>query len=265
MEEKYKIHSFYILTILLTTIVLLVTIEWSTIEGLKDYISFALTVFSLGLAIIAIIYSMYSNSSLTSSLTLLETSSNKLSLTSESLSSSTNQLSETVRSIPTAIEKVETRVSETHDLVKNLELSASPSNVVGNVSEELSEEFINDFIDKLSYNGLLVLFAINFFYRHKKIFEFDAELAEAMDVDIDYAQGSFVAMYAMGLFEMKDEGSAYLIVDFHPYTDSVILKGLITKRTELFSAEEAFLKEVKQHFNRFQAYLNSKIEVESAA
>ncbi|EJE4163676.1 hypothetical protein M3916_003831, partial [Vibrio parahaemolyticus] len=207
MEEKYKIHSFYILAILLTIIVLLVTVEWSTIEGLKDYISFALTVFSLGLAIIAIIYSMYSSSSLTTSLTLLETSSAKLSSTSETLSSSTHQLSKAVQGIPKAIAKVETRVSETHDLVKNLELSAPPSNIAGSVTDELSEDFINDFLKQLSYNGLLTLFTINFFYHHKITFEFDSELVEAMGMEEDYAFASFITMKAMGMFKVKDKGS----------------------------------------------------------
>ena len=108
------------------------------------------------------------------------------------------------------------------------------------------------------------MFTINFFYRHKIIFEFDGELVDAMDMDKDYAFASFIAMKAMGLFKVKDKGSAYLVVDFHPYTDSMIVKGLNEKIGELFSDEEDLLNEVKEDLNRFQAYLNSKMEAEIA-
>ena len=64
MNKDYKIHSFYILLILVSIIIGLVSVNWSQVPKLVEYITFALTVSSLILAILAIVYSVYSNSSI---------------------------------------------------------------------------------------------------------------------------------------------------------------------------------------------------------
>lgn len=47
MEERYRIHAAYILTILITAIILLLTIQWSGIPALAEKLTFALTVLSV--------------------------------------------------------------------------------------------------------------------------------------------------------------------------------------------------------------------------
>src|SRR5437773_2456443 len=63
MDEKHKIHAFYILLILGSVIVGLVAVKWSTIPSLPELITFALTITSLVLAVLAIVYAYVSNSS----------------------------------------------------------------------------------------------------------------------------------------------------------------------------------------------------------
>ena len=74
METKYKIHVFYILSILIAIIIILITVRWSEVPKLVDYITFALTVTSLALALLAIIYSMYSNTTLSETVSSIGTS-----------------------------------------------------------------------------------------------------------------------------------------------------------------------------------------------
>ncbi|ODW53216.1 hypothetical protein BBL88_16175 [Vibrio parahaemolyticus] len=235
MEEKYKIHAFYILAILTSIIIILISVEWSTIPGLRDYISFALTVFSLGLAVIAIIYSMYSNTSLSSSLSLLEGSSIKLSNTSDSLSSSTEELAMSINKIPLAIEKVESRVSATHDIVKNLELSTAPPEAKGKISTEFTHETIDRFVDNMSYNGLITIYILNFSYRNKVPVYFDKKTLELVNIRSDYNFACYVVLKAIGLIKAKQlDSSMHLVTGFHPYLNEIIDNAINQKIDELY-------------------------------
>src|SRR5256885_13949970 len=104
MEEKYKIHAFYILTILIAVIIILLTIRWTGIPNLVEYITFALTLTSLVLAALAIIYAFYSNSSFSQNISTLNNVSRDVSDTAKELSKATNNLSLQIESIPSQLE-----------------------------------------------------------------------------------------------------------------------------------------------------------------
>ncbi|MEZ8783029.1 hypothetical protein AB6D77_10275 [Vibrio splendidus] len=265
MEEKYKIHAFYILSILVSIIIILMSVEWSAIPGLKDYISFALTVFSLGLAVVAIIYSMYSNTSLSSSLNLLENSSAKLSKTSQTLSTSTVELSQSISQIPLAIEKVESRVTATHDLVKNLELSTAPSEAKGVISEEFSNEAIDRFLSNMSYNGLITIFILNFSYRNKVPVSFDKETLAITNIKSEYNFACYIVINAIGLIKVKQiEAFQYLVVDFHPYLNETIDKAINEKIDGLYPNEPedgdfgGFREETLEELSNLRAHLSQQ-------
>jgi len=136
MEEKYKIHSFYILLILSAIIIVLITIKWAEIPKFADYVTFALSVTSLSLAFLAIIYSIYSNTSFTQNLSTLERSTTLLTSTSTDLSIATADLKSKVEDIPGIIKTVSEKVDQTHDLISNMStLSVPKSANVGNANE----------------------------------------------------------------------------------------------------------------------------------
>jgi hypothetical protein len=114
MNDKAKIHVGYIISILVAIIITLLTVKWSEIPGLADYLTFALTVSSLCLAILAIIYSIYSNSSFTGNISSLEISSRSLLETSSDLSSVTEELNDRIQGIPDIMKTVGDKVEKTH-------------------------------------------------------------------------------------------------------------------------------------------------------
>src|SRR5262245_46405287 len=61
MDKAARIHAFYILLILGSVIVTFVVIDWGPIKDLANLVSFAATVTSLLLAVIAIVYSFVYN------------------------------------------------------------------------------------------------------------------------------------------------------------------------------------------------------------
>ena len=97
MNEKVKIHIFYIISILISIIIVLVVVKWGTIEGLVGYIGFAATVTSLAVGILAIVYALYSNSTFSNSSAQLSQSSKEISQTSERFTSSIKDLERSLK------------------------------------------------------------------------------------------------------------------------------------------------------------------------
>lgn len=257
MEEKYKIHSIYILSILLSTIVILITIKWSNIPGLKDYISFALTVFSLGLAVIAIIYSMYSNSSLSSSLNMLEYSSKKLSDTSNILLESTKNLSENILCIPQAIEKVENRITQTHDLVKSLNLGNSSPNIINRASEMLPKNLLDEFVKSTSYNSLITLYILHHSHSNQVPIKLDDEMLNAARIQGDYNFACFILLKAMGFFKVKNISDALLCTEINPYFKGKMKEILSAKIEDVFYGQEEYIESSKSNLDNLENYLNT--------
>ena len=69
---KHKAHFLYIVGILLAIIIILVTYKFGDNDKLIDYLKFGLTITSLFLALIAIIYSFISNSTISNNLSTID-------------------------------------------------------------------------------------------------------------------------------------------------------------------------------------------------
>ncbi len=115
--ETFKIHSYYIGGILVAIIVGLLTIQWGSIPDLSDRISFALTLASLLLAILAIVYSIMSSSSWAQTIGTLRGISDDVTVTTAELGEATANLREEIKSIPERLGGLEGKVTETHSFV----------------------------------------------------------------------------------------------------------------------------------------------------
>src|SRR6056297_409566 len=67
-QPRTALHFAYVVGILLALIIALITIEWSEVEGLLSYLNFASTVSSLLLALVAVGYAVFTQSSAMSAL-----------------------------------------------------------------------------------------------------------------------------------------------------------------------------------------------------
>lgn len=107
MNKEYKIHAFYILGILIVAIIFLISIKWYDIPKLAELVTFGLTVTSLVLAILAIAYAVYSNSSFTQNITTLNDASQEIRTTAKNISEAAERLSRKIETIPTKLESME--------------------------------------------------------------------------------------------------------------------------------------------------------------
>ncbi len=204
MEEKYKIHAFYVLLILGLIIIGLVTVKWAAITGLKDYITFALTVTSLTLAILAIIYTIYANTSLSQNIYSIESSSKNLSLISTELSTSTNELSNKISEIPKVIELVGEKVEETRTMVSELAIEArGKSN--GEITEvdEDKKDFIEKFLWRSSSAGLLILYSCLLSLQNTIPFKILDLIEETDLLNDNYSRGFLVASWATRIIDYE--------------------------------------------------------------
>src|SRR5260370_8324872 len=100
MDEKARIHAFYVLLILGAIIILLITVRWSAIPRLPELITFALTVTSLVLAVLAIVYAYLSNFSSQQTTVRLADAAETIVKSAEDVRQATGQLTGQVASIP---------------------------------------------------------------------------------------------------------------------------------------------------------------------
>lgn len=104
-------HFFYIVAILVGIIILLATGSIATNQEAVAYISFAATLSSLILAILAIIYSIVSNTSITTALTSINKSSDEIEKASSDVIRSVSELEELSASLSDSSKKVQENVA----------------------------------------------------------------------------------------------------------------------------------------------------------
>ena len=120
---KAKIHAFYIISILLGIIILLASVRFGNIPNLGDRLSFALTLASLLLAILAIGYNVVSNTSFSQTISTLNEVSRDVSETAKGISIAAKDLAIKIETIPTRLESMEGRLTESQSHVIGLSSS----------------------------------------------------------------------------------------------------------------------------------------------
>jgi hypothetical protein len=225
MEEKYKIHAAYILLILVSIIVVLITVRWSQIPNLAELITFALTLSSLILAALAIGYAVYSNSSLTQSISTLNNVSSNVSLTSKGISRAAEDLSRKIETIPSKLESVEGKVEQTNVLLKQyserqesqtLDLSKKQQEQIPDQNEkEAVDEIADSYLAKISLSGIFILYGCAIAYKKKAPFDLEKFCESIPRLNPKYTQGFLVATDSAGLLSYNELNGIYSILEMH--------------------------------------------------
>lgn len=119
-KTNYK----WIIGILLITNVLIFTFKFGSNEKLTNYISFAGTLISIVLAILAIIYSYYQNSTYENSTTKLNESANNIKELTEKVENSINVLTEKIEktnNLDTTIKTISTVLDTVRDMASDIQ------------------------------------------------------------------------------------------------------------------------------------------------
>lgn len=242
METKYKIHFSYIISILLVIIILLLAVKWSENDDLIKYISFASTIASLLLAVLAIVYAYLSNSTFSKNITLINEVSSDLKSNTDNLSRISEAIEKDIRKLPGALEGVDKKVGELPKLIVELSKKDDKKKVeVNNASDtELKIGTVDDFLDASSYNGLLALYGISTAATNKIPISID-NFCEHLNIEPEYANGYVIASSSIGLFNYASSKGTWNITAINKdFSENV--KGSLIKRG----------KEIAQEFSDFE-------------
>lgn len=203
-NQSFKIHVFYIISILIGIIIILISVKWGKIDKLVEYITFALTLTSLVLALLAIIYAVFSNSKFVQNITTLTNISDEVKNSSKELSQATEELKSKIDVIPSSIKDVQSKASETHELLmemsKKSEKSASNDEMNNKLKSEetiTKKELLTSLLDYSSFNGKLIMYASFLSLEKKESFSLD----ELFQDSKDYMLGFFISLASVGIIK----------------------------------------------------------------
>ena len=236
MEQKFKIHACYILAILISVIVILVTVKWSQIPNLAQLISFALTLSSLILSAVAITYALYSNSSLFQNIVTLNLASQDVSKTAKDISKAAHELTLKIEAIPLRLESVEGKVDQTNVLLKQYSVG-QVQEIPDKKEREAAAEIVDLFISRVSLLGLLTLYACTLAFAKKKPFDFDKMPLVSEGLSSDYFWGFLIATIATGIVEATSTRGIWNIT----FLNSKLHPGVIA---EIDTDSERFRKRI---------------------
>jgi len=259
MEEKYKIHAFYILTILTSVIVILITVQWSGIPNLAEKISFALTLASLILAALAIGYAVYSNTTFSQTISTLNTVARDVSDSSQNISNAATDLSQKIEAIPSRLESMEVKVDQTNILLQQFS-ERGEAQPPSEKEKMAAREIVDSFLERTSPAGLLMLYAYSLAFTQNKTFNAKELISSLSNIDINYARGFIVATRSAGLLDSTSDNYVVTVTYVEEKLRSYLVNNMETHFQNLpnrYNVDEEIFRGIKE------ANLKDKQQIDS--
>ena len=236
-----KIHVYYISGLLVLLIVELVTYICVNDENstqIVNYISFASTISSLFLSVVAIIYAIVSNNKGEAQYAKIDKASDRITTSVDKFSSMSDNLSQKIMYIISELEEVKKITNDNKNIFDNYikqQNNESHINILstqaaekfnGNISPaQLIENIVDGYISAGSYFGNIGLLACVFSYKKNRPFSTD-------EINIDfpkYFYAYIIASTALGIVSTRFEDGKFVVSGVLP-----ILEGKLIKNIENF-------------------------------
>lgn len=219
-----KIHFAYIVGILIAIIILLFSVNVGANEKFVGLFNFALTISSILLALVAIVYSFISNSTISKNLYGITDSANKISLVSDELEDTTNKLLTKMDEVPLLLKGMDKKVDDSIQIMKEIKTDKENVNLTSlnfgelPVESKESETNIswNNFLKSNSLSYLTFLFALSLSYKTKKPFDFESYIKNNHG-DKDYLFGGKVIFNALGIIELTEKDNVWNVLSMNEY------------------------------------------------
>lgn len=199
-----KTHEGYILFILLSILIGVLTVRWSDVPKLTDYLSFALTLASLLLAVMAIGYAIYSNQGLETNLASLVSSITSVKEIASSLSASSLALSTDLHSLSQTTGGIDKRITEIAESAR-VQDQKKQAVIETDTTAPVSTSFdLEQFAQRTSSNGRHVLFALAIAFLNKREMNM-REYFKETGMAGDYNYGFLVATSSAEIYDGTSE------------------------------------------------------------
>jgi len=196
-----ELHYKYIISYLLAAIVLLISLAYFDVPQLVDKFSFALTLSSLLLSVLAIFYSIIASNKQDEQFVKVIEANGKLKSSVEDIQSASNLISRLANDIPEHFNRLDgklTDLSSAYSSMANENISnAEPSKSAPNDEIELAQ--LRKMVFQLQFAGMAVLYA--FIVSSMKSKPLNLDSFQEIDVDVSYAIGILNGFQTTGLID----------------------------------------------------------------
>lgn len=186
-----KLHFIYIILIEAIFIILLFTRIGATDTTLTNYISFAATISSLILAVLAIIQGFFSSNSLNDTISSLNNSSSNLA-------SGTNNLENLITELKAELITNTSKLVSIEENMKNNNSLLVPEMSLQKISKDITSQMEENFKQNNSPIGYFIMYALFLSYEKKVYFTLDV----FFDDDSDWSQYSYGYIVALHVSEI---------------------------------------------------------------
>lgn len=264
-NNNLKIHFGYIIGILLLVIISLIVIKIGDNTKLVNYISFAVGLTSIFLAVISIIYAFYSNSSQSNILGKIDVTSERLNAASEDITQSSKILSselqilkDTIKDIPDGINKMNSKIE---DFFTNDKLLNNNDNLEERETrkEIQDEKFFKSFYDNYSTIGMIGLYIACLCNETKKEFNFEKTKIDEFNPNklagvrnYYYLHGCFVTLSSSFYFLRMEQNNSNNFIFKISFLSSMIKKEDIKRNLEerLDTGQKKIIMQIEEYFNQ---------------
>jgi hypothetical protein len=212
MNSVARVHVAYIVGILLAIIVILVTVKWGSIPNLEQLLSFALTLASLLLAVLAIGYAIYSGGSLNNALAGLRGAADSLEGVAASIGTAAEKLVTRSEELPQLLGGMSRQVEETHSLVRTISEKAVTQVEVPAASTRPTDG--EKFAKRGAFLGLVGLYAALRSYETKTAFAHSKIAEKAPLIKGSYTTGYLIASSVAGYLEAHLHQDVWTVTAF---------------------------------------------------
>ncbi|WP_237475700.1 hypothetical protein [Phocaeicola vulgatus] len=205
-----------------------------------SYISFASTLSSLLLSVVAIIYAIVSNNKGEVQYAKIDAASDRISQSVNIFSIRSEKLSSDINSILLKLEEVKSISTDTREAI----ISGSGENFnnqeQANTTQNLVDNIVNNYISYGSFIGNLSLLACVYSKELNIPFNADDILLPDSQANSMYIFGYIIASSALGIVTAQNINNKFQVIGFYQTIKPLLIKNLIDyiKKTEDINARE---------------------------
>ena len=197
-DERPKTHMYYISGLCVFIILELVTyicVNNDNAADIVSYISFASTLSSLFLAVVAIIYAIVSNNKGEAQYQKIDRASDKISSSVDKFSTISGNLSGNINAILLKLDELKVISNETKNALTNTNEQNPEKIPKGSIN---ADQLISGYITYGSFSGNLALLACVYSLEKKRPFT----ITEVFGMNASYSYGYIISSTALGLITM---------------------------------------------------------------
>lgn len=229
-----RAHVAWTIGVLVVAIAILISVQWSRYPNFIDRMTFAATIVSILLAVLAIIYAFYSNDSIANSVGKLTSSADTLAQNTEKFYAALKALEEKVGVIPESLIAV-TRGIEALSNQRQGNANQHFQPPANQPADEFARRVVDRFLLISSWNGLKALRICRLAAHSNQPVDVGAVCDRDGYMSFDYAFAYIVATSCFGIFEHAFVNRTLTVNAFMPYAAEKldgVMEGFIANRPE---------------------------------